>query len=277
MLFADLALSQRLERQEAIGGARFIEARARLSPERHPEWIDVNGVYAMFDGPDSPITQTFGLGLYADPDLDKLEAFFHKRDAPVNHEVSPLAGIPLADTLAQRGYRPIEFTSVMYQPIVPHAPTAATVTTRLLHPGEEDLWCRVSAEGWTAEHPEYTEFLVEMGQVIASTEGVLAFFAHLDGKPIAAAVLRIHEGVALFAGASTIVGARNQGAQQALLDARMQYAAAHRCDLAMMCAAPGTASQRNAQRQGFQIAYTRTKWQLAAGLLPIAHAQPRIS
>jgi len=29
----------------------------------------------------------------------------------------------------------------------------------------------------------------------------------------------------------------------------------------MMCAAPGSASQRNAERQGFRIAYTRTKWQ----------------
>ena len=35
------------------------------------------------------------------------------------------------------------------------------------------------------------------------------------------------------------------------------------CDLAMMCAEPGSASQRSAQRQGFRIAYTRIKWQLA--------------
>jgi hypothetical protein len=30
----------------------------------------------------------------------------------------------------------------------------------------------------------------------------------------------------------------------------------------MMVALPGSASQRNAERQGFRIAYTRTKWQL---------------
>jgi hypothetical protein len=30
----------------------------------------------------------------------------------------------------------------------------------------------------------------------------------------------------------------------------------------MMGAAPGSASQRNAERQGFRIAYTRIKWQL---------------
>nr|AGC71394.1 hypothetical protein [uncultured bacterium A1Q1_fos_1815] len=32
------------------------------------------------------------------------------------------------------------------------------------------------------------------------------------------------------------------------------------CDLATMSALPGSPSQRNAQRNGFHIAYTRTKW-----------------
>ena len=74
----------------------------------------------------------------------------------------------------------------------------------------------------------------------------------------------MHEGTALLAGASTIPGGRRQGAQNALLDTRLQTAASNGCDLAMMVAAPGSASQRNAERQGFRIAYTRTKWMLDA-------------
>jgi hypothetical protein len=35
--------------------------------------------------------------------------------------------------------------------------------------------------------------------------------------------------------------------------------------IAMMAAAPGSASQRNAERHGFRIAYTRTKWHLQRG------------
>jgi hypothetical protein len=42
----------------------------------------------------------------------------------------------------------------------------------------------------------------------------------------------------------------------------LRYAAEQGCDLAMMCAAPGSASQRNAERQGFRIAYTRITWGL---------------
>jgi hypothetical protein len=72
----------------------------------------------------------------------------------------------------------------------------------------------------------------------------------------------IHNGVALLAGASTIPEGRKQGAQLALLESRLRYAVEKGCDLAMMVALPGSASQRNAERQGFRIAYTRIKWGL---------------
>jgi len=75
-------------------------------------------------------------------------------------------------------------------------------------------------------------------------------------------VLTFHEGVALFAGSSTVPELRRRGLQTALLEERMRYAADNDCDLAMMVALPGSESQRNAERRGFQIAYTRTKWQL---------------
>jgi len=269
-VFADLELARRLERSEANAGARCVEARSRWSPEGGAEWREIAGTYAMFDGPASPITQTFGLGLFAEPtgvDLDRLENFFQERGAPVSHEVSPLAGLSVADFLSRRGYRPVEFTSVMYQPLraVPDSACATNprLGARLMQPGEEELWSEISARGWAAEHPELQEMLFSFGRLIAACQGSLAFFAHLDGEPVAAGVLWRHAGVALFGGACTIPEARKQGAQRALLEARMSVARSSGCDLAMMCAQPGSASQRNAERQGFRIAYTRIKWRLA--------------
>jgi hypothetical protein len=46
----------------------------------------------------------------------------------------------------------------------------------------------------------------------------------------------------------------------ALLERRLQDAFANGCDIAMMGALPGSISQRNAERHGFRIAYTRIKW-----------------
>lgn len=68
--------------------------------------------------------------------------------------------------------------------------------------------------------------------------------------------------VAVLAGASTIPEGRNLGAQNALLRSRLTYAAESGCTLAMMVTAPGSQSQKNAQKNNFRIAYTRTKWQL---------------
>jgi hypothetical protein len=118
--FADLSLARRLERTEANANVRSIEARARLWPETGAAWIAVGGARAMFDGPASPLTQTFGLGLFDEirpADLDSIETFFAERGAPTLHEVSPLAAAGLFSLLADRGCRPFEFTSVMFRPV----------------------------------------------------------------------------------------------------------------------------------------------------------------
>ena len=96
----------------------------------------------------------------------------------------------------------------------------------------------------------------------SAREQSLCFLGEVDGKPGAAGVLCIHDGVALFGGSSTIPELRRRGLQAALLEERMRYAFDHGCDLAMMVAEAGGDSQRNAERKGFRIAYTRTKWRL---------------
>src|SRR5262245_30588769 len=118
--FSDLSLSRRLERLEARSNADFVEARATIFPDSGAQWIEVAGAYAMFDGVGSPLTQTFGLGVF-DPvtnaEMEKLEEFFQQRGAQVHHEISPMADPSLLTLLKERGYHPIELTSVMFRPI----------------------------------------------------------------------------------------------------------------------------------------------------------------
>ena len=265
--FADLALSRRLERAEAQSNASFVEARAKFFPHSGAQWIEVAGAYAMFDTPSSPLTQTFGLGVFEKVtrvELERLESFFQERGAPVFHEVSPLADPSLPALLNERGYQPIEFTSVMCRPIGKALSLAASqnekIRVRLMRENEHALCAQISAQGWS-EHPELANFLLEIGQINAQRDNAISFFAEMNGQPIATGVLCLGGGVALLGGASTIPGARQQGAQLALLESRLRYGAEQGCDLAMMCALPGSASQRNAERHGFRIAYTRIKWQ----------------
>lgn len=271
-IFSDLALSRRLERTEARSNASFVEARARAFPEIGAEWIDICGVYAMFDGSDSPLTQTFGLGLFdpvAADDLERIEKFFQERDAPVFHEVSPLADPAIFPLLNQRGYQPCEFTTILFRRLERGASYAElrneNIKVRLTTADEVELWAQTSSRGWS-EFPELADFMLSFGKVVAQRVDGLSFIAELEGRAIATGAMSIYDDVALLAGASTIPEGRKQGAQLALLDSRLRYASEQGCTIATMGALPGSASQRNAERQGFRIAYTRTKWQLAASL-----------
>jgi GNAT superfamily N-acetyltransferase len=266
--FSDLTLARRLEKAEALSNVHFVEARAKAFPERGACWTEIAGAYLMFDGVASPVTQTFGLGLFqaaTSAEMDAIEEFYHTRGAGIFHEVSPLADPSTLALLNERVYQPIEFTSVLYRPITSDLQLEASrnenIKVRLIRDDEHELWARTAAEGWS-EFTELGDFMLEMGQVSAHRKGSLAFLAELDGRSIATGALTIYNGVALLAGASTIPAGRKQGAQLALLESRLRYAAARGCDIAMIGALPGSASQRNAERHGFRIAYTRIKWQL---------------
>ncbi len=264
----DLALSRRLERAEGMANRRMIEARARLAPQSGAAWMEAAGALAMFDGPDSPLTQTFCVGLFAPPTpeaLDAIERFYRERGAAVHHEVSPIADAGVLPVLVLRGYRPIELTSVMFRPIDTAAlaipPADPAIAVARVTGDDDDQWAKTAAAGWS-EFPGLGEFMLEVGRVQAAAEGGHRFIASIGREPIAAGGLSVHDGVALLAGASTVPAARRRGAQLALLAARLRFAADQGCDLAMMCALPGSGSQRNAERRGFRVAYTRIKWQL---------------
>lgn len=268
VVLVDSVLSSRLEQTEGLASARFIEARQRLSPDATPApaWIEVGSAFVMFDGVNSPLTQSFGLGMrgvVTASEFEQIETFFHERNAPVFLEVSPLASPETLTLLNERGYQPVEYTSVLCRRIgwqfsLPKSQSSA-ILVRKMEATESELFAQTSASGWT-DDPQFREMILGFAHTFSTTQGTTAMIAEIDGKPIATGLAFLDDKVALLAGASTIPSARNQGAQFALLEARLQYAIEQGCDLAMMCALPGSPSQRNAQRNGFQIAYTRTKW-----------------
>jgi GNAT superfamily N-acetyltransferase len=265
-LLVDVTLARKLERTEGHASARFVESRSRHAPDRHACWIEVDGTYAMFDGPGSPITQTFGLGMFApvtSEALDTIEEFFASRGADVFHEVSPLADPTTLSSLNARSYRPCELTTLLFQPLAGAAarPVPGPIVARPAERHEHRTWAETAMRGWS-ELVEVREFMSSFGPTAAAAEDAYPFLALLDDEPIAAGGLWIKDDVALLAGASTVPEARGRGAQRALLSARLAFAERQGCAIAMMGTAPGSASQRNAERSGFRIAYTRIKWQL---------------
>lgn len=267
-LFMDKALARRLERTEGAINASFVEARARVTPECGAVWRDFDGTYAMFDGVDSPMTQAFGLGLFepvAAGALAAIEGFFRHHGSDAIHEVSPLAGAETFLLLAERGYRPVELTTILARPLA--GPLEAPVLgpgmqVRAVGAHEAKSWIETSVSGWGAR-PEIAEYVGKVATIAFVNPTMTSFVVEREGKPIATGSLGIHEGVALLAGASTVPEHRGLGAQAALLAVRLAEAKRRGCDVALMGAEPGSTSQRNAERNGFQVAYSRVKWRLA--------------
>ena len=269
MEFADVALARQLEGAEAYACAQFAQARRNLYPDCNSEWTQIGGATVVFDGLDSPVTQTFGLGLFealTPGILDEIEAWFGSRAAPVQHEICPLVGVEALDLLCARGYRPVEIASVLHQSVPKPGADDLEHRVDLITPDQVEVWSDVSAKAWSHDHPEFLSIFREFGAVTAARANSPCFLAFVkengDEVPAAAGALSIYEGVALCAGAATLPEFRRRGLQSTLLAERLRKASAAGCTIAMMAAEAGGQSQRNAERNGFRIAYTRTKWQL---------------
>jgi GNAT superfamily N-acetyltransferase len=264
MRFADLELARRLEEAEAVAGVKCTEAVARLHPECRAAVLKVGSGYAAFTGATSPITQAVGLGLrgsVTEAQIKRMEAFYRKRGAAVNIELCPLVDAKLVQLLGRRGYRAIEFSNVLVRPLRRSerfpAP-AAGVRVRRMEPGERKLWARTVAQGF-AEHMKVTEELLSILEAFSSRSGSNCFFGLVDGQIAGGGVAVIRKRLAVFGGASTLPEVRRRGVQTALQHARLKFAAREGCDLAMTITQPGSTSQRNAERRGFRVVYTRCK------------------
>src|SRR5258708_38937841 len=119
--------------------------------------MECAGAHVVCEGIDSPATQTFGLGIFADltPEtLETIERFFRDRNAPVQHEVSPFAGVAAFDLLCRRNYRPMETSNVLFQPILqPTDEEDDRIRVHVISPAEAQTWSEINAKGWSHEHP----------------------------------------------------------------------------------------------------------------------------
>ncbi|MGE5140732.1 MAG: hypothetical protein ACM3JD_14785 [Rudaea sp.] len=86
------------------------------------------------------------------------------------------------------------------------------------------------------------------------------YVAFVNGQQAARAAMGVRGGVATLGFAYTDPAFRGRGCQTALLYRRFTDAAALGCDLVRSSSRPGTASERNQQRVGLRVAYTRAYW-----------------
>jgi GNAT superfamily N-acetyltransferase len=105
-------------------------------------------------------------------------------------------------------------------------------------------------------HEEFLREIIENAE--RDTAGLVQRYLALDnGVPAGGGSMRITDGVAQLTGAGTAPAFRRRGIQSALLTTRLADATAAGCDIAVITVQPGSKSQQNAQRRGFDLLYTR--------------------
>jgi ribosomal protein S18 acetylase RimI-like enzyme len=215
---------------------------------------------AVFAGTASPLTHACGLGLagpVSDAEIERMEEFFFSQGANSSVEVNPLADASLREALDRRGYRLAEFENVLVRaadlrPAAASSPPSIQVSRCL--PQQQDLWALLTARGFF-DRDEVTAAELAIGSVLFYASQ--CFLASVDGIPAGSAAMAIFSGAAHFFADSTVPAMRGRGVQAALIRERLRDAGGRGCDLVTACTAPGTQSQRNYERLGFQVAYTK--------------------
>lgn len=262
-LFCGVELARRIEKAESD----LIVAATRAARDRGADGLvlPVAGGFACFAEPNSPMNKVVGLGFDGLPDeavLGEIERAFAARGSATQVELSNLADPEVTALLSGRGYRLEEFENVLGRPVGDEPAPVSDVQVRRV----DDLtaWVNVVVEGFAhpdgegpVNHEQFPADIIERAERDMEKAGATAYVALCDGVVAGGAMMRVAGSIAQLAGAATAPAYRRRGVQAALLATRLHEAAGAGCEIAVVTTAPGSKSQHNVQRRGFQLLYTR--------------------
>lgn len=268
-LFCDTGLAERIERAEARLISEAGEAARHRAGGPKGFVIPIAGGVATFVEEGSPLNKVAGLGFAGVPGadaLDEVERAFFECGSPVQVELSNLADQEIGVLLTGRRYRLVSYENVLGLSLenasVPDMPSGVEV--RPSGDEEFDVWLDVVVEGFAhpdaqgvPSHEEFPREILEKVVRDMAAVGVTRYLATRSGVPAGGASVRLADGIAQLAGAATAPAHRRRGVQTALLSARLADAASAGCDIAVVTTQPGSKSQQNVQRAGFDLLYTR--------------------
>jgi len=269
-MFADASLAARIDRAEGRLCADIATIVGIRHPHRQSIVLPISGGLAVFVSRSSPVNKVIGLAVDTALDLDalrRIESEWDSRGEPVRVELSALADPGAGRVLTGRGYRLHGFENVLGLSLdaTPAAPAPTTISIDVAGDDQLQAWADIAIDAFmnldgTGSVPDDAfsrEQLAETMNEATSATGFIRYLARLDGEAVGEAAMRIDSGLAQMAGAGTLPRARGRGVQKALIQRRLADARAAGCTLAVVTTAPGTRSQDNVMRRGFDVLYTR--------------------
>jgi len=250
-----------LEEARLAVGMSEVALESRSIPE---EWG--GGVVTRGD-PGTWVNSSVGMGMRGGVRAEAVDAvieFHESAGVEPRVEVCPFADPTIVGHLAARGFGLRQFESVFFRPLGEgeSVPASEPEGVRIagVDPGDRetvDGYCRAIASGF-AEPAAPSEGDLALALRVVRHPRVASFGAFDGaGRVVGGGSVELHESVASLFGLSVAPAFRRRGVQLALMAARLRLAGERRIRVATISSRPGVATERNARRMGFQVAYTR--------------------
>jgi GNAT superfamily N-acetyltransferase len=263
MQFVDKALARRFESGEEMPQVYYAREFQKTRPEIGAAEEAFCGGHMIFAGLGSPIGRATGMGFESTltaEHVDRIEQFYRDHKAPSQVDLCPLHEPSVFEMFKERGYGVCELNNVLYRKLDPKEvfppPPDGCELRRGLREEAETASAIVERAFFPDGAPEaFRGLLTPLYQM----EGAVTFTASIEGKIVACGAGLVIPQHRVFAvcGAGTLTECRGRGLQTALLRARLAAAAQAGCEFAVIVTQGGTTSQRNCERLGFRVAYSK--------------------
>ena len=208
--------------------------------------------------PAEVFNRVFGLTVEDRALIPAIVAFYQEHGATPVFDLDPYAIPPfwikpnVYSTLVGLGLCQGAFHQILYaEPTLTVPAPAAHLSIEEVTATNADEFVRVYEQVWGDG---------KAIRVLINRPAFRCYLAQVEGEAAALGILHVANGVGSMANALTIPAYRNRGCHTALLYHRIRVAAEAGCDLLVSQCTPGTTSQQNQLRVGFQLAGTKAWW-----------------
>ncbi|WP_338551429.1 GNAT family N-acetyltransferase [Paenibacillus sp. KS-LC4] len=206
-----------------------------------------------------------GFGRASAAQLDEVLNWYKEQGGSPQFEIVPsrIDGDTLL-ALAQKGYYQSGFHASLAGNIAQQAGMTLEegqtgIVVRRLGEHEVDLYAELHALG-SGLPIAGKNHIADNNRMLFNREGWQFYAAEIDRIAVGVGVMHIHEHIASLTFAATLPEYRKRGVQAALIAARLLAAAQAGCTLMVGQASYCSSSQRNMERAGMSLCYTRSTW-----------------
>jgi hypothetical protein len=229
---------------------------------------EVSGVFAVRMGaiPMGFFNRVVGLGATRAPveeDIASPTSWFEDAGIPQSmFQVAPAAETPQVQAwLTAHGHRASRNWVKLFRGLDDLPTVQSEIVIERIGPEDAVAWSEIVATAM-----QMPSMLAPFAAAVVGEPGWTIYLGRLDGRPVSAAAMYVHEGTAWMGYGTTLADARGRGGQRGMFATRLADAKAVGCTLAVTETGeeteeePVNPSYRNMLAMGFELAYARRNW-----------------